>query len=104
MFDHVSNLQIYHCKDERSDKLWGCFRANDDVWWVFWCAFHSNASFKPHGKTLQSMVDIQKLKRQKTRKGYDPTTVSEISSIWPEFETMMLERYTWFSLQQSTDL
>lgn len=98
MFDSVTHLEIFQFQDERSNKLWGCFQAADEVWWVFWCGVEANANFKAHGKGFPSVVDVQRLKLQKLRKGYEPTTLEAVSDTWRNFEVMMTERFAWFSL------
>lgn len=99
MFDSIHHVEILHFQDERSNKLWGVFQAADAVWWVFWCGVGSNASFKAHGIGFSSVLDVQRLKLQKLRKGYTPTTQDAVLDVWPEFSTMMTERFAWFSLQ-----
>jgi hypothetical protein len=98
MIDLVKSLEIFHFQDPRSNKLWGFFQSTDDVWWVFWCGVGANPSFKSHGASVFAPISVVKLRREKTSKGYKPTTPAEISAVWPSFDAQILERWLWHSL------
>jgi hypothetical protein len=96
----VQNFEIYRFQNDKSNKIWGCFQTNDDVWINFWGAWKANASFKNHGKH-QYTVDA--VRRKKIREGYKRVQQQDVLTEWSEFETMMLERFTWFKLSQSVE-
>jgi len=99
MFDSITLLEIFQIRDERSDKLWGRFRLNNDSWHVFWCAWNGSSSFKTHGAGWEGMISTQRGKQAKIKKGYKQVVYQDIIQEWPNFPTMMLERFTWHILQ-----
>lgn len=94
----VSEFAIYHFKDATSDKVWGMFRTEDQVWVCFWGGTGMNMSFKKHGHSYIGSSKISSVRDQKKRKGYNKVELSSIIHHWADFESMMLERFTWFKL------
>lgn len=96
----VKNFEIYRFQNEKSNKVWGRFQTEEGVWINFWGAWKANASFKNHGKSVYVVNDVN---RKKVREGYKHVPTDTVLSEWTEFETMMLERFTWFKLTQSVE-
>jgi hypothetical protein len=101
MFESITFLEVLQFREERSDKLWGRFQLDDDTWHVFWCAWKGSSSFKTHGVGWEGMIGSQRSKNTKLKKGYKTIDYQEVVKDWPEFPTMMLERFTWHKLLSS---
>ena len=98
--DTVKNLEVFRFQDDKSNKVWGAFETEEHVWIVFWCAWKASASFKNHGSGYMGKWSMEGARNGKTKKGYKPVKLSDFVTDWPQFETMMEERFTWFKLQQ----
>ena len=94
----VSDFAIYHFKNDKSNKVWGMFKTEDQVWVCFWGGVGMNVSFKKHGHTWQGQSGVRSARDQKVRKGYRKIELDAIVNEWKDFESMMMERFTWFKL------
>jgi hypothetical protein len=97
-------MEIFRLVDSQSNKLWGRFVTDTGTWIVFWCAWLGSSSFKTHGAGFAGERSSAKTRDAKMRKGYKKITLDEISSSWPEFDTMMQERFTWYQLLQCLEI
>ena len=96
----VTNFDIYRFVDAKSNKIWGTFQTEDGAWVAFWAGWKMQASFKNHGSRWIGETSARSAREGKIRKGYKVADLSQVHSEWPQFEDMMLERFTWFKLQQ----
>ena len=96
----VSNFQIYRFIDAKSNKIWGTFQTEDGSWIAFWGGWKMQASFKNHGTRWTGESSTRSAREGKIRKGYQVAELEAVQTAWPQFEDMMLDRFTWFKLQQ----
>ena len=104
--DTVKHLQVFRFQDDKSNKIWGEFETEDHTWVAFWGAWKASASFKNHGVGYMGKWSVETARNGKTKKGYKSVLLSDVLAEWPQFDTMIEERFTWFKLQwlSTTDI
>jgi predicted DNA-binding WGR domain protein len=82
------------CTDGSSDKIWGVISAQGE-WLTFWGGRKKKLSFKKSDEYsscgTKNETALEKLIRSKRSKGYVSTTMAEMNSLDPEFETRFEE-------------
>ena len=68
-------------QEENSDKIWGYITTgtNTDNYYTFWGKVGATIAFKSWSKTWESKNEIENTARNKRRKGYELTSMENLS-------------------------